>query len=60
MPESTAWYKKTHLTFSDLLEAVRLEFGNPTALVNSLLTPEFTNALPQEDLPRDLALAEGF
>src|SRR6185503_10916198 len=36
-PESTAWYSKTQLTFSDLLNAVRNELGN----VNSLFYPQF-------------------
>jgi predicted nucleic-acid-binding protein len=36
-PESTAWYSKTQLTFSDLLSAVRHELGN----INLLLHPEF-------------------
>ena len=58
--ESTAWYKKTHLTFSDLLEAVRQKIGLPSEIVNSLLQTEFTNARRQGDLPRDLAVSEGF
>ena len=39
--ESTAWYQKTHATFSDLLEAVRLELGNVDRIVNSVLSTEF-------------------
>lgn len=58
--ESTAWYKKTHLTFSDLLEAVRQKIGSPAEIVNSVLKAEFTNASAQDDLPRNLAFAEGF
>jgi len=58
--ESTAWYKKTHLTFSDLLEAVRQKIGSPASIVNSVLQAEFTNASTQQELPRDFAFAEGF
>ena len=36
-PESTAWYSKTQLTFSDLLNAVRNESEN----INSPFQPEF-------------------
>lgn len=42
LPESTAWYIKSHLTFSDLLEAVRRELGDLTNIVNSILKTEFT------------------
>jgi hypothetical protein len=57
---STAWYKKTHLTFSDLLEAVRQKIGPPVEIVNSVLNTEFTNVAFREELPRDGFLAEGF
>jgi len=40
IPESTAWYSKSQLTFSDLLNAVRNELGN----VNSPFDPEFAYA----------------
>lgn len=43
-PESTAWYKKTDLTFSDLLTTVRQELGDPVTITNSLLKNEFANA----------------
>lgn len=39
--QSTAWYCKTNLTFSDLLEAVREEIGDPTTIANSLIKTEF-------------------
>lgn len=58
--ESTAWYKKTQLTFSDLLEAVRKKIGSPAEIVNSLLRDEFTNRSSCEDLSRDLGMAKDF
>lgn len=58
--ESTAWYKKTHLTFSDLLEVVRQELGHPAEIVNSVLKTEFTKACSQWDLPSDTPVSEGF
>ena len=42
---STAWYAKKHLTFSDLLEAVRGEIGDVENIKNSLLKAEFENDL---------------
>jgi len=47
--ESTAWYRKTHLTFSDLLEAVRTELGDVRIIVNSLLNSELMNSFFSED-----------
>ena len=41
--ESTAWYKKTFLTFSDLLEAVRQEIGDVVKIANWLLKTEWEN-----------------
>lgn len=41
---ATAWYKKTHLTFSDLLEAVRKEIADPVQAANSILRHEFTDS----------------
>lgn len=58
--ESTVWYQKTHLTFSDLLEAVRQKIGSPTKIVNSVLQAEFTQAFTQEELPGDLTFAARF
>jgi hypothetical protein len=39
--EQTAWYRKTHLTFSDLLSAVRQEIGDVKKITNSLFNAEF-------------------
>ena len=39
--EQTAWYHKTHLTFSDLLAAVRNEIEDINQIRNSLLNSEF-------------------
>lgn len=58
--ESTAWYKKSHLTFSDLLKAVRAEFGNLTDMTNSILNAEFVNNLNPREEFMDIALAAGF
>lgn len=41
--ESTAWYKKNMLTFSDLLEAVRQEIGDVRNIANLLLRTELEN-----------------
>lgn len=41
--ESTAWYKKSSLTFSDLLEAVRQEIGDVVNIANSFLNAKFKN-----------------
>jgi len=43
--ESTAWYKKTFLTFSDLLGGVRQEIGDVVNIANSLLNTELENNL---------------
>ncbi len=43
LAESTAWYKKSSLTFSDLLEAVRQELGDVVNIANSLFKAEFEN-----------------
>ena len=53
--ESTAWYKKTNLTFSDLLEAVRREFGDPIQAANSLLESEFDNVRKMSTAYREAA-----
>lgn len=58
--DSTAWYIKTHLTFSDLHEAVCREFGDINNIVNSLISPEFRNKLKQDDASRELTRAMGF
>jgi hypothetical protein len=47
---STAWYKKTCLTFSDLHEAVRNEIGDVTNIVNSVIFPELGNMSGQEGI----------
>lgn len=47
--ESTAWYKKSSLTFSDLLKVVRESIGDISVIVNSLLKPEFGNDFKEQD-----------
>lgn len=47
--ETTAWYKKEHLTFSDLLRAVRKEISDVNHIINSILNPEFIDK-PLEDI----------
>lgn len=47
IPESTACYVKSHLTFSDLLEAVRRELGDVTNITNSILNTESAFNLSQ-------------
>jgi hypothetical protein len=39
--EQTAWYRKTHVTFSDLLSTVRREIGDVGKITNSLFQGEF-------------------
>ena len=58
--ESTAWYHKTHLTFSDLFQAVREELGDIKHITNSLVKYEFANKLKKEDLFEDFSRASGF
>ena len=58
--ESTAWYQKAHLTFSDLLESVRHELGEIPNIVNSIVHTEFKKTWFTEDLPREPLVAEGF
>lgn len=52
--ESTAWYRKSHLTFSDLLESVRQEVGPFMEIVNSVTNSEFTDKEHRQDLPGEL------
>lgn len=58
--ESTAWYKKSCLTFSDLLKAVREELGDIRNIANSLLKTEFVNSFEKEETIEDSSLASGF
>lgn len=58
--ESTAWYRKTHLTFSDLLEAVRNEIGDVRSIVNSIVNTEFEKRLQREALPGQLFMSGRF
>lgn len=51
--ESTAWYKKSSLTFSDLLDAVRKELGDVVNIANSLMTTQFENSCLDTDTPPD-------
>ena len=53
LPESTAWYAKTQLTFSDLLNAIRKELES----VNLPFLPEFTYEENQDDLNIEERLA---
>lgn len=48
---STAWYKKRCLTFSDLLESVKEEIGDPILIANSIRTHEFLNREELEGYP---------
>lgn len=50
---STAWYVKKHLTFSDLLEAVRSEISDVKSIINSDFADELENSLQQNDFPRE-------
>lgn len=58
--ESCAWYKKSCVTFSDLLEAVRQEIGEPSNIANSILKAEFANTSPQAESLRERFIAAGF
>jgi hypothetical protein len=59
--ESTAWYNKKHLTFSDLLQAVKKEMGEVKApILNSLLNTELGKIDPGEELPGKCPTAMGF
>lgn len=60
IPESTAWYVKSQLTFSDLLEAVRRELGNVTNITNSILDAEYASNLSQQREFEDISAVEGF
>ena len=56
--ESTAWYCKTSLTFSDLLEAVRQELGDN--IINSILRTELGYSHLQEGITGETFSAIGF
>jgi hypothetical protein len=49
--ETTAWYKKSSLTFSDLLTAVRQEMGDVMNIANSLLKAELKNDYAETNNP---------
>lgn len=54
--ESTAWYKKSSLTFSDLLTAVRQEMGDVMNIANSLLKAELKNDYAETNNPFHLSV----
>jgi len=61
VPESTAWYIKKHLTFSDLLRVVREEFGQiKTPILNSMFDTEFGKMNQDETILENIPVAEGF
>ena len=60
MRDSTAWYTKTQITFSDLHEAVRQEMGDISDIVNSLISGEFNNKSELEEPPSEKQKVMGF
>lgn len=60
-PESTAWYLKKHLAFSDLFESVKKElYQLERPFLNSIKNTEFEKRALEETLPREGSFAMGF